>query len=342
LTGSNVSFVGGFATAPQGIVSLSGNIVSLLDNARIDVSSATGGGTVLIGGSDRGKNSSIDTSRIYIDNTVTINANSLTNGNGGRVFIKAGEVTGFYGNISAKGGSESGNGGFVEISAKEHLIFRGNVDNTAINGFTGTLLLDPTNIIIADGSGDEAEDGTDTFAGNNSGEVGTILSTPLSEINDTAPTTIYESELEGLSGNTNVILQATNNITIEDLTDDELSFAPGSGVIAFTADADRDGAGDFVMQDNTVVFDNELSEIIDDADTIKTSGRSIVISGANLTLGNISTAQSASDAGETIETASVISNSSNTNNVESISGFLSEVDDRDIYQVFLTGDGTFD
>ena len=134
------------------------------------------------------------------------------------------------------------------------------------------MLLDPTNITIANGTGDEAGEGTDTFAGNNSGEAGSILSTPLSEINDTAPTTIYESELEGLSGDTNVFLQATNNITLQDLADDDLNLAAGTGSIAFTADSDRNGVGNFVMDDT--------------ADTIKTNGRNIGISGASLTLGN--------------------------------------------------------
>ena len=298
-TGGEVSFDGGKAIAPGGRVEVLGDKVSLVNNASIDVSSETGGGTALIGGDYQGRDALINARRTYIDDSVKINADAFSNGNGGRVIVWGDEVTGFYGNISARGGDISGNGGFVEVSGKEHLIFRGNVDTTAVNGFTGTLLLDPTNIIIANGSGDEAGDGADTFSGNNSDEAGSILSTPLSEIDDTAPTTIFESELEGLSGDTNVILQATNDITIEDLADDELTFSSGSGVIAFTADADRDGAGDFVMEDSTVVFDEET---FNDADTIKTNGRNIAISGANLTLGNINTSFIPSDnAGDTID-----------------------------------------
>ncbi|MDJ0568130.1 MAG: filamentous hemagglutinin N-terminal domain-containing protein [Pleurocapsa sp. MO_192.B19] len=337
-TGGEVSFDGGKAIAPGGRVEVLGDKVSLVNNASIDVSSETGGGTALIGGDYQGRDALINARRTYIDDSVKINADAFSNGNGGRVIVWGDEVTGFYGNISARGGDISGNGGFVEVSGKEHLIFRGNVDTTAVNGFTGTLLLDPTNIIIANGSGDEAGDGADTFSGNNSDEAGSILSTPLSEIDDTAPTTIFESELEGLSGDTNVILQATNDITIEDLADDELTFSSGSGVIAFTADADRDGAGDFVMEDSTVVFDEET---FNDADTIKTNGRNIAISGANLTLGNINTSFIPSDnAGDTIETAFVVATGSGIN-VESISGFLSEFADVDLYQIFITGDGTF-
>ncbi len=279
LSGSDVATTGNL-TAPGGRVEVLGtNSVALLEDATIDVSAPTGGGTVLIGGDFQGKGTVPNAKRTYVGDKVTIDADTLTNGNGGKVIVWADEVTGFYGNISARGGVESGHGGLVEVSGKEHLIFRGQVNTSAVNGLPGTLLLDPTNIIIADGSGDEAGDGTDSFAGNNSGVEGSILSAPLSEINDTAPTTIYESELEGLSGDTNIILQATNDITLQDLTDDRLDLAAGAGVIALSADADRDGVGDFVMEDNL-------------ADTIFTNGRNIEISSANSILGNIDTSTS--------------------------------------------------
>ncbi len=278
LSGSDVATTGNL-TAPGGRVEVLGtNSVALLEDATIDVSAPTGGGTVLIGGDFQGKGQVSNAKRTYVGNNASINADASIDGNGGKVIVWADEVTGFDGNISARGGVESGNGGLVEVSGKEHLIFRGKVDTSAVNGLPGTLLLDPTNIIIADGSGDEAGDGTDTFAGNNSGVEGSILTAPLSEIEDTAPTTIYESELEGLSGDTNIILQATNDITLQDLTDDGLELAAGGGGIALSADADRDGVGDFIMEDNV-------------ADTIFTNGRDLAISGASLTIGNINTSE---------------------------------------------------
>jgi hypothetical protein len=276
LSGSDVAITGNL-TAPGGRVEVLGtNSVALLENATIDVSAPTGGGTILIGGDFQGRGTVPNAKRTYVSDKVTINADALTNGNGGKVIVWADEVTGFYGSISARGGLESGHGGLVEVSGKEHLIFRGQVNTSAVNGLPGTLLLDPNNITIADGSGDEGGDGTDTFAGNNSGRVGSILTASLSEIEDTAPTTIYESELEGLSGDTNIILHATNDIRLQDLSDDGLELAAGAGVIAFSADADRDGVGDFVMEDNF-------------ADSIFTNGRNFAISGANLAIGNIDT-----------------------------------------------------
>ena len=227
LSGSDVVSTGNL-TAPGGRVEVLGTErVALLENATIDVSAPTGGGTVLIGGDFQGKGTVPHAKRTYVGDRVTIKADALTNGNGGKVIVWADEVTGFYGSISARGGVDSGNGGLVEVSGKEHLIFRGQVDTSAVNGLPGTLLLDPTNITIADGSGDEAGDGTDTFAGNNSGVVGSILSAPLSEIDDTAPTTIYESngaevsaktEGEGEAGNIVIIantLEATSGSQIQ-------------------------------------------------------------------------------------------------------------------------------
>lgn len=89
---------------------------------------------------------------------------------------------------------------------------------------------------------------------------------------DNSRATIDKSTLEGLSGNTNIIFQATNDITINILSGNSLNLANGSGKVTFDADADGDGIGNFQMQT---------------ADTIKTNGRDIGIYGASLILGNI-------------------------------------------------------
>jgi filamentous hemagglutinin family protein len=290
-SGQNLTLLGGDITntgslsAPAGTIKLLGDRIGILDGANINVSGATGGGTVFIGGAFQGNGTEINALRTYIAPDVKINADALDSGNGGTVIVWADEVTGFYGNITAKGIDA---GGFVEVSGKENLIFRGKVDTSAASGISGTLLLDPTDITIASGSGDSASDGTDTFAGNNSNLAGAILSSPLSEIEDTAPTTIYESELEELSGYNNILLQATNNIVVEDLADNVLNFAPGSGEIIFTADADGDNVGSFVMG-------------VDLIDTLQTNGRNLKISGANLEINKIDTSVSADGNGGKID-----------------------------------------
>jgi hypothetical protein len=60
-----------------------------------------------------------------------VKADSLLDGDGGRVIVWANDITGFYGNISARGGINSGNGGFVEVSGKQDLIFDGTANLSA-------------------------------------------------------------------------------------------------------------------------------------------------------------------------------------------------------------------
>ncbi|MFG6107213.1 CHAT domain-containing protein [Leptothoe sp. EHU-05/26/07-4] len=277
LQGRNITHTGDLMV-PGGTVGLFGETVGILDSALIDVSESNGGGTVLIGGLLQGANPELNAQRTFIGPNTRIIANALQSGNGGTVAIWSDQVTGFYGDITARGANnpvQFSNGGFVEVSSGGHLIFRGAVDTTAPFGQTGILLLDPTTITIANGTADSAADGTDSFAGNASGLAGQVLSAPLSAINDVSPSTIFESELEGLSGDTDVILQATDGITVEDLADNQLRFSNGTGRIAFIADANGDGIGDVVM--------------LDLQDTLATNGRDLTISGANFLLGNIDT-----------------------------------------------------
>ncbi|MHC5930157.1 two-partner secretion domain-containing protein [Nostoc sp.] len=127
--------------------------------------------------------------------------------------------------------------GTINLTGAENLIVIGNLD-------TNTLVLNAKNITIADNTSDNSQ------------------------------ATIYKSTLEGLSGDTNILLQATNDITINGLTGNSLNLTNGSGKVTFNADVDGDGIGNFQMQT---------------ADTINTNGRDISISGASLILGNIDT-----------------------------------------------------
>ena len=137
------------AGAKGGAVHVLGEKVALLDNAKIDVSGDVGGGEVLVGGNFQGKGPEINAAKTFVGEDVTINADAINAGDGGKVIVWSDDATGFYGNISAKGGASSGDGGFAEVSGKENLAFAGLVDLSAPTGLTGTLLLDPTNITIS-------------------------------------------------------------------------------------------------------------------------------------------------------------------------------------------------
>jgi hypothetical protein len=192
-----------------------------------------------------------------------IAADGLVDGNGGRVIAWADNATEFYGSASVRGGSNAGNGGFVEVSGKENLAFDGTADLSAENGSFGTLLLDPTNItIVAGATGDGTDDGQ-----LNDGE---ILATDLGDT-----LVISRGKLESLTGN--IILEATNDITIADGV--SLNFVPG-GSITFKADAGAsDGVGAFAM---------------DQTQSITAPGRNLTISGASITAGNINPANQTS------------------------------------------------
>ncbi|MEE3719592.1 filamentous hemagglutinin N-terminal domain-containing protein [Tumidithrix elongata RA019] len=223
LQGGTVSSTG-VLTAPSGTVQVLGNQVSLLNNARIDVSGTNGGGTVLVGGDYQGKGTVPNAQQTFIDRGVTINADALQNGNGGKVIIWADKLTEFYGSVTARGANLSdkktvGDGGFTEISGKQNLYFDGKVDLRAANGKLGTLLLDPTDVIISNGS--------------------------------TPGTTLLEAVLENTLTTTNVSLDATNDIIIGGLADGLLKSTLGS--ITFQADSDGDNVGSFSMNPGNTI-----------------------------------------------------------------------------------------
>ncbi|MBD1839873.1 CHAT domain-containing protein [Coleofasciculus sp. FACHB-501] len=191
-------------TAPGqtgGTVQIVGNKVGLV-GANINASGTLGGGTVRIGGDYQGKGTLPNASRTYVSSDSVIAADALLNGNGGKVIVWADETTRFYGNITARGGANSGNGGFVEVSGKENLQFAGVVDTVAPFGQVGTLLLDPKNITIT--------------------STGTITkTTDILDNNDfdkspAANVTITGDALSSAINSASVILQANNDITVDD------------------------------------------------------------------------------------------------------------------------------
>ncbi len=272
-----------------GTVNILGNKVGVV-SANINADGSNGGGTVLIGGDYQGKGSVTNAQRTYVSADSVVNADAKQTGNGGRVIVWADEATGFYGNISARGGSHSGNGGFVEVSGKENLVFRGTANTSAVNGKVGTLLLDPVTLTISPGTGDGAADGTNTFKGSNFGIVGQIYETEAS------PTTIYESELEGLSGDNSISL-AAENIIIQNLPDNKLTFQSSSDTF------------------NSIRFDASNSFSMHPSDTIETQGRSLSINSNTISIGNIS-----SNGGSVFLTGSIILAGNSTINTIDSSG----------------------
>ncbi|MDF0554958.1 CHAT domain-containing protein [Kamptonema sp. UHCC 0994] len=240
-----------------GTVNVLGTRVGLL-GANIDASGIFGGGNVRIGGDFRGMGTVPNATGTYIDRNTTIAADAISTGNGGRIIVWADATTGFFGRITARGGT----GGFVEVSGKENLIFDGSVDTRGING-AGILLLDPTNINIVDAeqSADDAAIAQGSIFGKDSTGTNTNF-------------TISSKALENLSATADVVLEATNNITIASLASGELKLKATTGSVTFMADSDRDAVGSFSMSPG---------------DTISTQGGKVSISGTAIAVGDIIT-----------------------------------------------------
>jgi CHAT domain-containing protein len=180
-----------------GGVNVLGDKVGLF-GAAINTSGSNGGGTVLIGGDFQGRGTVPNATQTLVSSNSVINADALSQGNGGSVIVWANQSTGFFGNISARGGNFNGNGGQVEVSGQQSLNYSGTVDLLAPNGQTGTLLLDPKSITITP-TGTAPVLGNRWFADNADG-TSQISGVALAAAIDTA----------------NVTLEANTDITIDD------------------------------------------------------------------------------------------------------------------------------
>ena len=132
-----------------GIVKILGNKIRIKKHAVIDGSGDAGGGEILIGGNYQGKGPEQNAWSTKVAAGVTLNADAMTNGNGGRIIVWAHNDTRFAGSASVRGGMLGGDGGLIETSA--HYL---SVDNAAsINlaapiGKGGNWLLDPLDLEI--------------------------------------------------------------------------------------------------------------------------------------------------------------------------------------------------
>ncbi|GMV79606.1 MAG: hypothetical protein AMXMBFR7_07900 [Planctomycetota bacterium] len=242
-----------------GTIEVAGAEVILDGPARLDVSGDLGGGTIHVGGNYQGQGPLPNAQYVWVGSNVEINADALEVGDGGTAIFWSDLGTWFYGSLSAKGGASGGDGGFAEISGKAFLRMAGSADLSAANGSLGTLLLDPTDIEIQNGSSDGDDTGASATDFSNNFPGG-------------APATsvIFESELEGLAENANVTIQATNSVILKDLTTDgvlELALASGSLTI--------DAGTSFTFEDTT--------------NTIRTNGGDLIVTAASATLGVLDT-----------------------------------------------------
>jgi filamentous hemagglutinin family protein len=154
-------------SGPGGSVTITGNQVELAPTARLAASGGEGGGSIRVGGGFQGGDESVrNASTTIVNFGAQLEADATTAGDGGEVIVWADGYTGYGGAITARGGPQGGEGGFAEVSGKRVLDFRGTADLTAPAGSTGTLLLDPTDLEISNGSDNNVNtaDGNHEFA----------------------------------------------------------------------------------------------------------------------------------------------------------------------------------
>jgi filamentous hemagglutinin family protein len=134
--------------APGGEITLLAEQIDL-QNCLLDASHDQGGGNVRIGGDYPAVDSLRPLAQItHIGKTAQIKADALVSGDGGDIVIWSENKTHFAGSISAQALGEVGNGGFAEISSRKNLKIIGKADLRSQFGRTGTLLLDPQDVLI--------------------------------------------------------------------------------------------------------------------------------------------------------------------------------------------------
>ncbi|MEJ1436981.1 MAG: filamentous hemagglutinin N-terminal domain-containing protein [Candidatus Sedimenticola sp. (ex Thyasira tokunagai)] len=258
-----------------GDIDVLGDRVAITGDALIDASGATGGGSVRIGGDYQGANPDVhNASHTYVGPDAVIKADATDAGDGGRVIVWADGNTGFYGSISARGGSEVGDGGFVEVSGKGSLQFDGKVDATAANGKIGTLLLDPTNIIVVASSGDtsnlqhvnqfgDADQGTGETSIDVSAINGAIATVTLQAHDDITVSTDIAMTTSGAG----LIMQAGDDIDVNGgitLNNGDLSLtANDAGATAVAAD----GTADISIDGNIITGGGNVTITIENTAT---------------------------------------------------------------------------
>ncbi|SMH62922.1 beta strand repeat-containing protein [Azospirillum agricola] len=220
------------ARTAGGTVAVTGRAVTVAGTATVDAG-GTSGGAVLIGGDYQGgKDARTKTLAETVANaaTTTVEAGARLSadgsaGNGGSVVVWSDERTLFDGAISARGngiGSDgiAGNGGRAEVSGKASLSFHGTADLRAESGRTGSLLLDPHDLTISNGTG-SGMSGFDAASDDSVLSVGT-LTAALATANVTVSTgaggsqegNITVADPVSWSANTTLTLQAAGRIAV--------------------------------------------------------------------------------------------------------------------------------
>jgi filamentous hemagglutinin family protein len=277
-----------------GTIEALGVRVGVLGNGIIDASGDAGGGTVLVGGDQHGANPDIQNAQqTLIGPDGVIRADAATTGDGGRVIVWSDAGTQVFGSISARGGTQSGNGGFVETSSAGAMDLSSvRVDTRAPNGQWGTWLLDPLDVNIVATGGTNTITDVATFGAlagtvtnisravieNNFNTVGTTRIQATNNVNFRSDLTLNYG---GLTPQTFEV-RAVNNI---DLAADGVAhtITTNGQNVALSANDVGPGAGV-----PTLNLASGTGAVLGNGNIV-TNGGSVLVYGASVSLGSITT-----------------------------------------------------
>jgi filamentous hemagglutinin family protein len=146
LDASGVTGTGGTG----GSIAVTGQTVALT-GATLDASGTRGGGAIRVGGDWHGKGPLPTAKTTTVDPATSLKADATVEGDGGSVVLWSDKQTTVQGAISARGAG-AGKGGDAEVSGKAKLTYQGFADLSSDKGAFGTLLLDPYDVTISNGT----------------------------------------------------------------------------------------------------------------------------------------------------------------------------------------------
>lgn len=270
------------ANGQGGDIQILGNQVGIIDHAAIVASGLKGGGSVLIGGDNKGNNPEVqNATATFVGVNTQVHADAASEGDGGTVIVWSDDATRVYGTVTAKGGNTTGNGGYVETSGGYLGVTGLKLDVSATNGNGGTWLLDPYNITISGTTTVNSTAGptytptatgsnilnTDINAQLNAGTAVVVDTTGAGAENGDITVSAAISKTSGAA--TSLTLKAHNNI----ITNASISSSSGALDIALTADQDSNNTG-------AVTLNNTLNSLNGNI-TIASAGDVTLNSGTN-------------------------------------------------------------
>ncbi|MEM9766904.1 MAG: CHAT domain-containing protein [Cyanobacteria bacterium P01_D01_bin.71] len=260
-TAASTVIVGGTLDATSasqgGNVTVLGTAIGLL-GADVNAAGDQGGGTIRVGGDYTGSGPLPSAAVTFVDETSSLVADAIAQGDGGTVILWSDETTRSYGRLSARGGTTGGNGGLIETSSRGFLDTAGVPDIAAPNGQAGLWLLDPFDIQIVDAPPDQ----TIGFSGDNpfiaQSSPAVISWFDLAEALDMGGTVTVATGTSGdQAGNIDVDgftleteldatleLQAANDIRLRG----EITSSVSATDFDFQADTDDNGSGEIIVE----------------------------------------------------------------------------------------------